>query len=219
MQNPDLEKVISINPDTREVTVPLQLQNIAVVGDHKAETVYIVIPRKFDGIDLCNPEHLTEDTDHKPYIRYMNANQQFGYSMPVSVESFIGDDDVEYLKLGWLIQRPLTDYAGEIQFSVIFEASTVNQSLLQTTNLYYQWQSLVGKMNILSSLPTEEKQAVMANAQDQFYLEVFRCLAKLEQKLGGGGASSEKVNALQSQLEELNAELDSAAWLGDSSNS
>ena len=52
MQQPELEPVITIDPDTRVVTVPKELYNIAVVGDHNAETVYITVPRFFDGIDF-----------------------------------------------------------------------------------------------------------------------------------------------------------------------
>ena len=63
------EPEIIINPDTRLITVPKELYNIAVVSDDNAEQVKIRIPRYFDGNDFSTK---------KCTISYNNAIKERG---------------------------------------------------------------------------------------------------------------------------------------------
>lgn len=214
MQRPELEPVITIDPDTRVVTVPEKLYNIAVVGDHNAETVYIVVPRFFDGIDLSydNPDPKATD-DHIPFIRVLNAQGEYCEVRP-SLE-YVDIDGVEHIKLGWPIGQPVTNYSGEIQFSVIFKATELHEDL--TSNVMYQWQTLVGKMNIQQTLPTEAKEQVYATTREQFYYEVFKQIAELKFDIRQIDAEAiqsltDRVQTLSLFVSELNEELNNGAW-------
>ena len=66
MLEPDTEPIIQIESDLRHITIPKELYNIAVTGDHLSETIYFQIPRYFDGEDLSG---------HDCLIRYINAGK------------------------------------------------------------------------------------------------------------------------------------------------
>ena len=219
MQQPELEPVITIDPDTRVVTVPKQLYNIAVVGDHNAETVYITVPRFFDGIDLSydNPDPKATD-DHLPFIRFLNAKGEYGEVRP-SLE-YVDINGIEHIKLGWPIGHPVTDYSGEIQFSVVFKATELHEDL--TSDVMYQWQTLVGKMNIQQTLPTEAKEQVYATAKEQFYYEVFKQIAELKFDIRQIDAEAikaltDRVQTLSLIVSDLDRELNDAAWVKNKS--
>ena len=64
MLEPDTEPVIEIDSDLRKITVPSELYDIGVVGDHLCEVIYFRCPRYFDGKDLSENDCI---------IKYINA--------------------------------------------------------------------------------------------------------------------------------------------------
>lgn len=129
--NPETEAIIQIDADTREITVPDELLNIGVTGDHLAETVYFTISRYFDGEDFSN---------HNCIIRYINAGNEYGEDKAVDIE--IEDD---YIKFGWAINNYVTRYSGSVSFTVQFE-----------TEGEYQWQTIPAIIKIRAGINVTE---------------------------------------------------------------
>lgn len=130
--NPDTEPEITINPDTREISVPKELYNIAVVADDNAETVKIRIPRYFDGNDLSN-RHCT--------ISFNNAANRRGV---YTVRNITIEEDS--LVLNWNISKFVTEKSGKIQFIVEFKKE------IDERGLSYSWSTLPTEMNVLPGL-------------------------------------------------------------------
>jgi hypothetical protein len=132
------ERVFSVNLNTRQITVPTPYPILGVAGDHRAETVWFVVNRFFDGVDL-SPSH----TSKRWGVQVVNANRE---SMLFPIEYFslgggafvdanknesgilagISDDD---LILGWPITYDVTKLAGNINFSLRCYILNDNQEL------------------------------------------------------------------------------------------
>ena len=150
MLNPNTEPVIEINSDLRKITIPKELYNIAVVGDHQAETIFFNCPRYFDGKDLY---------EHKCIIRCINAGNEY---FEIDVVEMTATSD--YLRFGWTLDNCVTRYSGIINFTVQFE--TVD------SKVNYQWQTTVSTLNILPALNiedtiTEKEETLFRNLSNQ----------------------------------------------------
>lgn len=130
--NPDTEPEIIINPDTREITVPDELHDIAVVADDNAEMVKIRIPRYFDGEDFS----LRNCT-----ISFNNAANRRGiYTVRnITIEE-------ESLVLSWYISKFVTEKSGKIHFVVEFKKEIDNRGMS------YSWSTLPAEMNVMAGL-------------------------------------------------------------------
>lgn len=128
MLDPDTEPEITVDMDSRTITVPAELKNIGVVDDNNAETVYIRIPSTtFDGISLTNKT---------AYIKYLNAGNEYNTYEVTEI-----DIEDNTMRLGWTIDNNVTRYAGIVSFQVVFELSTT-----------YQWSTLPATLNIRAGL-------------------------------------------------------------------
>ncbi|WP_342759374.1 hypothetical protein [Kineothrix sedimenti] len=130
--NPDTEPEITINPDTREITVPPELYNIAVVADDNAEMVKIRIPRYFDGEDFS----LRNCT-----ISFNNAAKHRGN---YTVRNILIEE--ESIVLDWYISKFVTEKSGKIYFVVEFKKEIDNRGMS------YSWSTLSAEMNVLPGL-------------------------------------------------------------------
>lgn len=130
--NPDAEPEIIINPDTRKITVPSELYDIAVVADDNAEMVKIRIPRYFDGEDFS----LRNCT-----ISFNNAANRRGiYTVKnITIEE-------ESLVLCWYISKFVTEKSGKIHFVVEFKKEIDNRGMS------YSWSTLPAEMNVMAGL-------------------------------------------------------------------
>lgn len=134
MLNPDTEPIIEIDADKRKISVPDELMNIAVAGDHLSETIYFSIPRYFDGEDL---------SERDCTIRFINAGNEYGEAEVCDVNV-----DESTIYFGWCIDNKATRYSGKINFTVQFD--TVDNNIL------YQWQTTPAQLNILAGLNIEK---------------------------------------------------------------
>lgn len=154
MLDPDTEPEITVDMDNRLITVPKELQNIGVVDDNNAETVYIRLPSTtFDGISL---------TDKTAYIEYINAGNEYStYEITdVNVE---GDT----IKLGWTIDNNVTRYAGVVAFQLTFELSTT-----------YKWSTVPATFNIRAGLNIN---SVIAPSETAVVSALFNRINNLEE--------------------------------------
>lgn len=112
------EQYITIDTDTREITIPDSQKLFGVKDDLKAERKYFKCKKVVgDNLDLSK---------HRLYINYMNANKE--------TSAYLVDDvkvDGDYITFSWLLYRSATKYIGNVSFIVCAKSSN-NKGLLQT---------------------------------------------------------------------------------------
>lgn len=172
MAVPEDEPVIEIDSDLRHITIPDELYNIGVAGDHHCETIYFRIPRYFDGADLSS---------HDCIIRFINAGNEYGEENVCNVEIFD-----EYIKFGWLIDRRATRYSGVIEFTVQFE--TIDD---------YQWQTVPAKLNILAGLNIE---ATITDRDDILFRSISNQIYDIQNLLDSLSIKTNTDSSLLSSL-------------------
>lgn len=122
---PSSEPVFNVFLNTRKIEVPSSFRQIAMKGDHKAETVWFTLDRYFDGQDLADPSK-------KWAVQFINAKNEellvpITYKYVDSQNLGTNDNPVKpnetlnektTLKLGWEITYDLTKEFGKVQFSL-----------------------------------------------------------------------------------------------------
>ncbi len=112
------EQYITIDTDTREITIPDNEKLFGVKDDLKAERKYFRCKKLVgDNLDLSK---------HRLYINYMNANKE--------TSAYLVDDvkvDGDYITFSWLLYRSVTKYIGNVSFIVCAKSSN-DKGLLQT---------------------------------------------------------------------------------------
>lgn len=146
------EPFFEINANTRGITVPGELSQIAVRGDKLAEIVFFRIDRYYDAVDL-NTRHI--------YIEWELPDGTKGIS-----RDFLRDAQSEKDKLifGWAIGEELTKQVGTIRFAVRFVewfdvaeggVNERNESVDKAqsgTQMLYSFSSLPATVSVVESL-------------------------------------------------------------------
>ena len=106
LANPETEPHIVVGDD-RFITVPKELQRIAVQFDHDVETVTFDCPRYWDGLDM---------SQLFVYINYMRKDRITGcYKAPnVTVD----ETDSNIMHFDWTISKNVSQVKGELKFLV-----------------------------------------------------------------------------------------------------
>lgn len=173
MLEPDTEPEIKVDMDKRIITVPTELQNIGVVDDNNAETVYIRVPSTtFDGIDL---------TDKTAYIKYINAGNEYN-TYEITNRNVEGNS----IKLGWTIDNNVTRYAGTVSFQLAFELAT-----------NYQWSTVPTTINILAGLNID---STIPSRETAIVSGLFNKVSNLESLIN---SISSKINSDNNDISDL----------------
>lgn len=106
LANPDTEPHIIIGDD-RFISVPKELQRIAVQYDHDVETVTFDCPRYWDGLDMSQL-HI--------YINYQRKDRVVGCYKATDVT--IDEADSSIMHFNWTISRNVSLIKGELKFLV-----------------------------------------------------------------------------------------------------
>ena len=93
--------------DDRIISVPKQLQRIAVQYDHNVETVTFDCPRYWDGLDM---------SQLSIYINYRRKDRVVGCYKATDIT--IDDVDTSIMHFNWTIYRHVTEVIGPIVFLV-----------------------------------------------------------------------------------------------------
>ena len=150
------EPFFEINANTRGITVPGELSQIAVKGDKLAEIVFFRIDRYYDAVDL-NTRHI--------YIEWEAPDGKGGVRKGIS-RDFLRDTQSEKDKLifGWAIGEELTKYVGTIKFAVRFvewfDVKATDQddrtrnldTVDEESTLFYSFSSLPATVSVVDSL-------------------------------------------------------------------
>lgn len=130
LANPETEPHILISND-RVVTVPKELQRIAVQYDHDVETVTFDCPRYWDGLDM---------SELRVYVNYMRRDRVVGCYLAQNVT--VDTIDSAIMHFDWTISRNVSQVAGEIKFLVCIkkgdsEGNEVNHWNSELNNQMY----------------------------------------------------------------------------------
>lgn len=130
LANPETEPHILISND-RVVTVPKELQRIAVQYDHDVETVTFDCPRYWDGLDM---------SELRVYVNYMRRDRVVGCYLARNVT--VDTTDSAIMHFDWTISRNVSQVAGEIKFLVCIkkgdsEGNEVNHWNSELNNQMY----------------------------------------------------------------------------------
>lgn len=106
LANPETEPHIVVGDD-RIVSVPKELQRIAVQYDHDVETVTFDCPRYWDGLDMSEL-HI--------YVNYMRRDRVVGCYLARNVT--VDTTDSTIMHFDWTISRNVSQVVGEIKFLV-----------------------------------------------------------------------------------------------------
>ncbi len=126
--NSSLDSVITVDVDTREITIPESEKLFGVEDDEKVEIKHIKL----------NKRYIDGDRDLSQFqfrISYENANGDRNYDIVTNVS--VSENTIEF---DWLLGRSATLYNGTTSFIVC--AVTVNASTGKVTN---EWNSAIGK--------------------------------------------------------------------------
>lgn len=130
LANPETEPHIVVGDD-RIVSVPKELQRIAVQYDHDVETVTFDCPRYWDGLDM---------SELRVYVNYMRRDRVVGCYLAQNVA--VDTTDSAIMHFDWTISRNVSQVAGEIKFLVCIkkgdsEGNEVNHWNSELNNQMY----------------------------------------------------------------------------------
>lgn len=235
--------IFTVDTVTRKITTPTAPYNpvlAAVEGDTKSNAILINIPKYLGGgkylaaaaqglvSDLRDniplPDQETQTTTQQPDIRIrcLNAKKEYSEWEPTIIaetDTTTTEEGTEngLLQLSWVLESPITDYAGVVTFSIVFKVIVLVAQDAQGNKYYpwsdnypeiwdpaytwsslkeYQWQTLTASISIAKSLGMDSKEPTYSTTQDQFYYEVFSQIADLRSRIesgegGGGGGTSD----------------------------
>lgn len=134
---PNSEKMIEVDLNTRLISAP---EYLSVATDHRAETVYFVLDRFHDNVDLstmnCVVEFVSADKNGR--------NQKSGlFAVPFTDKETLSRD--ERIIVPWLIQGLATAQTGVITYSLKFYQISQNDN----SKFSYVLNTQPAKSNIL----------------------------------------------------------------------
>ena len=111
LANPETEPHIIIGED-RVISVPKELQRIAVQYDHDVETVTFDCPRYWDDLDMSKLNI---------YINYMRKDRYVGCYKATDIT--VDGADSNIMHFNWKISRNVSEVVGELKFLVCIKKS------------------------------------------------------------------------------------------------
>lgn len=190
---PSDQKFFYIDLNTRKIEAP---ENLSVRFDHNAETVFFVVDRYFDTVDL---------TKQQCIIQYQNANpnlSQSAYLYYVPYYSLIESDTK--IIFPWIIEGAATAYTGDVLFSVRFY--TLNES---GEEFLYNLNTIPNKSKVLYGMDASGILSDYIYEVDPAQ-EIFNKIIVLEEKilnLENEGSNSEEISALNEKINSLEATI------------
>ena len=131
----------NINPDTRVIDIPDEIQPFGVESDENANTVY------FKMENSCNELLTTPDTikDYEIGINYSNANSEIDRS--IIIDAVIDVNNV--LTFSWPLPEKALLYHGKLHFVVCILKRD------DTKEIIWEWNSALANAQVLEGLETE----------------------------------------------------------------
>lgn len=168
---PGVPELIEIDLNSRTITLPSAFKDfLSVETDHYSETVYFIVDRYFDDIDLSKKTIVIE------YINAAGESRIF----PVCWRDTKTYKDDNKMLFAWSLSGDATRAAGQIQFAVKFYSLEYNKELAQ----YYYTYNLATQVctgNILHGIENAEAIEDQYGYTDDVVKELFDRINDAEQ--------------------------------------
>lgn len=174
------EGVMLVDITTKKITIPSSFKNVIVEGDHLSETIFFLIARKADGLDL---------SQHKCLVRYVNAGNEYGES-----EVYVAELLEDTIKFGWTVDNKISRFKGSVFFTIQFE--TVRDGI------QYQWQTQPATLTISEGLNVE---STIPEDDKTLYQRLLMLIQNVSTSVGSlSDLTTENKNNLISAINEVN---------------
>lgn len=101
------EDLVTIDTNTRKIIMPKNNNVYAVKNDHAAETIYFIVDRYFDGMDLATAAIIVQSE--------LNKNANISAVTKIDIDTYPG-----YIVFGWPISKLITAQSGSLKFAIRF---------------------------------------------------------------------------------------------------
>lgn len=106
--NPSREPSFNVYLNTRKIEVPPHFKQLAVQGEHKAETIWFALDRYFDGVDLYG----------KTWgVQFVNANKE-ELLVAIDYKQLDKESNDKTLLIGWDVPLDITKAPGTVLLSL-----------------------------------------------------------------------------------------------------
>ena len=134
---PKSENIYNINLDSRTVEAP---EFLSVTDDHDSETIYFMVDRFFDNMDMSTTSCV---------IQYINAkNEGRLYAVPYyDIETYHASNK---MLIPWCIEGEATKAAGDVTYSIrFFQVDTTGKVLTYNLNTIPVTSKVLNGINVL----------------------------------------------------------------------
>lgn len=174
---PKSEEKLIIDLNTRTITAP---EFLSVTKDHNSETLYFMVDRYFDNVDLATMSCVVQYTNANPD---KTANNGYVYAVPQYF--LIAPDGQQKLIFPWVIEGPATAYSGIVTFAVKFYrlmGEWNEDPTLNTLEYEYNLNTLTAKSRVLEGMDVLENNPDYSyNTNPSLYESILERLLNLEQ--------------------------------------
>ncbi len=168
---PSNKQLYNVDLNTRKIEAP---EVLSIQSEHYAETVYFLVDRFYDNMDLAQTNCV---------IQYTTGTKSYVYAVPFCDYTTYPDK----LIIPWSISISATEVAGSIKFFMRFYL-IAPESLVGADGNYtnehpefsYSLSTLVGTSKVLKTLPQDDfhEEDDSFNVPEQFF-ELANLMAKL----------------------------------------
>ena len=145
---PSGKKLFSIDLNTREIDGP---ETLSVQSDHYSDTVYFVVDRYYDSMDLAQTNCV---------IQYVSNDNKYIYAVPFCDVTTFEDKII----IPWSISSSATQISGNVKYFVRFYLIDESSVFDEQSDTYdpskaefsYSLSTLVATSKVLKTLPQED---------------------------------------------------------------
>lgn len=154
MEKGILKDYLTIDPESRKITIPSRIKNLGVESDANVKRLYFKIQKQYGEMDFTKADIR---------INYVNANGEGDY-YPVADKQVEGGT----VTFSWLVGRNATEYKGDVCFIVCAKISDIEGIVKKEFN------------TTLASLPVLEGKETTQQIVQQYPDIIEQILKKLE---------------------------------------
>ena len=140
---PRTENIYNIDLGSRTVEAP---EFLSVTDDHVSETIYFLVDRFFDNVDMSTTGCI---------IQYINAKQE-GRFYVVPYYDIVTFREENKMIIPWCIEGEATKAAGEVTYSIrFFKTDVTGKKLIYNLNTLSSTSTVLNGMNVLDYYKVE----------------------------------------------------------------
>lgn len=173
---PSTESIYEIDLNKRTIQAP---KFLSVNTDHRAETIYFIVDRYFDNMDLTKTVCLVQFINKN--AKQENGVPQDGYCYAVPFYDVDTYKDENKILFPWMIEGPATAAAGPVEFAIRFYlVSGDGSKYLYNLNTQTATSQVLHGMDVINE--DNENFTIPINIAEQLFQEIDIIKTQLQQK-------------------------------------